>query len=163
MEINSNERSSGQTRGLTILSPRFSRGMSIWSLYLICQERFLSIYQVSSREIGVCTLYLLSRHVDDMNLARISSISIEEGSASIGEASRSKGSFLSYRRVPDNDAARKERARGRNRARRSIRHWRVFVGSAGLLRSGLPGHPSVRPSVRSFPPSSVPSSFIRRL
>ena len=57
------------------------------------------------------------------------------------------------------------RGRGRrDRARPSTRcDCRVSVGSARLIRSGLPGHPSVRPSVRSFPPYSLPRSFIRRL
>ena len=57
------------------------------------------------------------------------------------------------------------RGRGRrDRARPSTRcDCRVSVGSARLIRSGLPGHPSVSPSVRSFPPYSLPRSFIRRL
>lgn len=53
----------------------------------------------------------------------------------------------------------------RNRSRRpTLYYWQpVFAGSARLTRSGLPGHPSVRPSSHSFPPSSliVVRSFVR--
>lgn len=43
-----------------------------------------------------------------------------------------------------------------NRVRRLILYWQpVSVGSARLTRSGLPGHPSLRPSIHSFPPSSL--------
>lgn len=57
-----------------------------------------------------------------------------------------------------------ERRRRRNGARPSTRYYcRVSVASPRLIRSGLPGHPSVRPSVRSFLPSSLPRSFIRWL
>lgn len=109
-------------------------------------------------------LYSLPRYIADIN-ARLPPSS----RASISRVDR-KTSLKFERALPiagtgldGNTPEQVERSESRNRARRPTPYWLpVSVGSARLTRSGLPGHPSVRPSdpfLSAFPRS--PRSFIR--